>query len=223
LGEFHERLQKTGRGEKGEVLSGLAEKLEADVATALNDDLNAPRAVAALFDFVRAANRELDKPVAPTGTARAVAAFERVTGVLDVLPTARAADPAPMTRGVCCQGMFRGARGAVGCPSGQREQTVNLPRLALRRFESFPHHFVARGRSSVGRASAFQAEGHGFEPRRPLLVLRAAKARVAQSVERVLGKDEVTGSIPVASSGNEELVKKRALTKEYESNGKSQI
>src|SRR6058998_3390897 len=34
--------------------------------------------------------------------------------------------------------------GAVGCPSGQREQTVNLPRLALRRFESFPHHFVAR-------------------------------------------------------------------------------
>src|SRR5438445_2605823 len=66
-----------------------------------------------------------------------------------------------------------GGEGAVGCPSGQREQTVNLPRLALRRFESFPHHFVARGRSSVGRASAFQAEGRGFEPRRPLLVLRA--------------------------------------------------
>src|SRR6267154_2353424 len=125
--------------------------------------------------------------------------------------------PRAATRGVCRQGMFRGARGAVGCPSGQREQTVNLPRLALRRFESFPHHFVARGRSSVGRASAFQAEGHGFEPRRPLLV--RAKARVAQSVERVLGKDEVTGSIPVASSGNDELLKKRTLTKEFESNG----
>jgi len=55
----------------------------------LNDDLNAPRAVAALFDFVRAANRELDKPVAPTGTAGALAAFERVAGVLDVLPTPR--------------------------------------------------------------------------------------------------------------------------------------
>src|SRR2546430_12147077 len=82
-------------------------------------------------------------------------------------------------------------------PICQREQTVNLPRLALRRFESFPHHFVARGRSSVGRASAFQAEGHGFEPRRPLCT---KNARVAQSVERVLGKDEVTGSIPVASS-----------------------
>src|SRR5436309_1662791 len=47
--------------------------------------------------------------------------------------------------------------GAVGCPSGQREQTVNLPRLALRRFESFPHHFVARGAQaaeSQGRRDA---------------------------------------------------------------------
>lgn len=93
LGEFHERLKK-GRGEKGDVLSGLAEKLEADAATALNDDLNAPRAVAALFDFVRAVNRELDKPVPPPETARALAAFERVTGVLDVLPTGRTVDPA---------------------------------------------------------------------------------------------------------------------------------
>src|SRR5436309_8139698 len=124
--------------------------------------------------------------------------------------------PRAATRGVCCQRMFRGARGAVGCPSGQREQTVNLPRLALRRFESFPHHFVARGRSSVGRASAFQAEGHGFEPRRPLCT---KNARVAQSVERVLGKDEVTGSIPVASSGDGVLFRKRTLTKESMSNG----
>jgi len=95
LGEFHERLKRDGGRGKGDgEVAALAEKLEADVATALNDDLNAPRAVAALFDFVRAANRELDKPVAPTGTAGALAAFERVTGVLDVLPTARAADPA---------------------------------------------------------------------------------------------------------------------------------
>jgi len=95
LGEFHERLKRDGGRGKGDgEVAELAEKLEADVATALNDDLNAPRAVAALFDFVRAANRELDKPVAPTGTAGALAAFERVAGVLDVLPTARAADPA---------------------------------------------------------------------------------------------------------------------------------
>src|SRR6266550_2337644 len=94
LGEFHQRLQGAGSRELGAELEKLAGQLETDVATALNDDLNAPRAVAALFDFVRAANRELDKPVAPAGTARALAAFERVTAVLDVLPTTRAADPA---------------------------------------------------------------------------------------------------------------------------------
>ena len=63
-----------------------------------------------------------------------------------------------------------------------------------------PRRFFSRscGRSSVGRASAFQAEGRGFEPRRPLQA--ACIARVAQSVERVLGKDEVSGSIPLSSS-----------------------
>jgi hypothetical protein len=35
-------------------------------------------------------------------------------------------------------------------------------------------------------------------------------ARVAQSVERILGKDEVTGSIPVASLGEELAAKGRA-------------
>jgi hypothetical protein len=36
----------------------------------------------------------------------------------------------------------------------------------LRRFESFPAHLG--GNSSVGRASAFQAVGRGFESRFPL-------------------------------------------------------
>src|SRR5258705_11557532 len=94
LGEFHQRLKGARSRAPGAELDKLAEKLEADAATALNDDLNAPPAVAALFDFVRAANRELDKPVAPTGTASALAAFERVAGVLDVLPTAWGANPA---------------------------------------------------------------------------------------------------------------------------------
>ena len=54
---------------------------------------------------------------------------------------------------------------------------------------------AARGNSSVGRASAFQAEGRGFESRFPLF-----SAHVAQMVEHVLGKDEVTGSSPVMGS-----------------------
>ena len=64
------------------------------------------------------------------------------------------------------------------------------------------------GVAQLARASAFQAEGRGFESRFPLTEIGPVYfgndailiARVAQSVERVLGKDEVTGSIPVASS-----------------------
>ena len=57
---------------------------------------------------------------------------------------------------------------------------------------------VIRGSSSVGRARAFQARCRGFEPRLPLY--RSRFARVAQSVEHSLGKGEVIGSIPIASS-----------------------
>ncbi len=96
LGEFHERLRGARSREQGAELKRRAEQLESDVAAALNDDLNAPRAVAALFDFVRAANRELDRPQETGGAAAALGAFERVAGValLDILPTQRAVDPA---------------------------------------------------------------------------------------------------------------------------------
>jgi hypothetical protein len=55
----------------------------------------------------------------------------------------------------------------------------------------------------VARASAFQAEGRGFESRFPLHELNDANgssAHVAQSVEHILGKDEVTSSILVVGS-----------------------
>nr|AOE10081.1 hypothetical protein [uncultured bacterium] len=56
--------------------------------------------------------------------------------------------------------------------------TVN-PMFRLSRFESYhPHIYLKRknyriiisGSSSVGRASAFQAEGRGFESRLPLQI-----------------------------------------------------
>ena len=73
-----------------------------------------------------------------------------------------------------------------GFPSGQREQTVNLPakptevrtlppppslysggRL-LSGIEDGKSFYYISGSSSVARASAFQAEGRGFESRFPL-------------------------------------------------------
>ena len=53
------------------------------------------------------------------------------------------------------------------------------------------------GVTQLARVTAFQAVGRGFESRLPL-----KGAHVAQSVERILGKDEVTGSIPVVGSLN---------------------
>ena len=54
------------------------------------------------------------------------------------------------------------------------------------------------GVAQLVRASAFQAEGREFESRLPLVTMRLA--HVAQVVEHVLGKDEVTGSSPVVGS-----------------------
>ncbi len=65
--------------------------------------------------------------------------------------------------------------------------------INLRRFESCPPHDA--GVAQLARASAFQAEGRGFESRLPLNM-----AHVAQSVEHILGKDEVGGSSPLVGS-----------------------
>jgi hypothetical protein len=55
---------------------------------------------------------------------------------------------------------------------------------------------VLAGVTQLARVTAFQAVGRGFESRLPLYTA----ADVAQLVEHILGKDEVTGSIPVVSS-----------------------
>jgi hypothetical protein len=56
---------------------------------------------------------------------------------------------------------------------------------------------VLAGVAQLARASAFQAEGRGFESRLPLL---KGLAHVAQPVEHILGKDEVGGSSPPVGS-----------------------
>ncbi|MBA3853179.1 MAG: cysteine--tRNA ligase [Gemmatimonas sp.] len=85
IGDFAERLQSAKGGTRG--LEDAADRLETAVRTALFDDLNAPEAMAALFEFIRAANKELDAggtDVAALRRAREV--FRMVDGVLDLVP-----------------------------------------------------------------------------------------------------------------------------------------
>ena len=91
LAEFQGRLAEQRSGAGADTVSGLAEQVRVDVAAALNDDLNAPQAIAKLFDFVRAANRELDKGAG--GAASALAAITEIAGGLfDVFPTPKKSD-----------------------------------------------------------------------------------------------------------------------------------
>jgi cysteinyl-tRNA synthetase len=98
LAEFRDRVsrvaQERTRARDEGALGPLADGFARDFRLALDDDLNAPRACAALFEFVRAANRELDREPSAPGARRVEGALTDAMGVLAVLPTGRAADPA---------------------------------------------------------------------------------------------------------------------------------
>ena len=103
----------------------------------------------------------------------------------------------------------------VGYRSGQPGQTVNLLAYAYGGSNPPPTTVKSEGGGSrnfagvaqLARASAFQAEGRGFESRLPLCGDQAA-GRLdgpgrsdSSAVERFLGKEEVPGSIPGRSFG----------------------
>jgi cysteinyl-tRNA synthetase len=98
LGDFAARLEAAGgQADSGAVaagaeaeLAGAARLLREQFTAALDDDLNAPRAVAALFDFVTTGNRALDRGTRVAPEVRD--AFGWAAGVLDVLPTPKSAD-----------------------------------------------------------------------------------------------------------------------------------
>lgn len=96
LGEFRERVAGVaadgGRNDGGERAGAVAE-FEAAFREAMDDDLNVPQALDALFTFVRAGHRAMDQGAWSLQQAgAALAAFDGVMGVLDVLPSAAQAD-----------------------------------------------------------------------------------------------------------------------------------
>jgi len=94
IAEFRNRLAETSQVKSGQnALAQLAQQLSADMTEALNNDLNAPQAVAKLFEFVRAANRELDQ--GSGGSSAALAVLDAFAAqVLDIFPTPKKSDQA---------------------------------------------------------------------------------------------------------------------------------
>jgi cysteinyl-tRNA synthetase len=82
LGEFQNRLNKVNSESDSARLLHAAEQLNRDVAEALNDDLNAPRAVAAMFAFMNDGHAAMDAGERP-GVA-ALSAWKKAEGVLGV-------------------------------------------------------------------------------------------------------------------------------------------
>ncbi|MCE9600588.1 MAG: cysteine--tRNA ligase [Gemmatimonadetes bacterium] len=91
IGDFAERLKAATGGTRG--LEDAADRLENEVRAAIFDDLNAPNAMGALFEFIRAANKELDAGGSEAGAlSRAREVFAIVDGILDLQPERASAD-----------------------------------------------------------------------------------------------------------------------------------
>jgi cysteinyl-tRNA synthetase len=82
LGEFQGRLLASRADSDSPRFVEAAKQLTRQMSEALDDDLNAPRAVAAMFTFVNEGNAALDAGERP-GPA-AIAAWEKAEGVLGV-------------------------------------------------------------------------------------------------------------------------------------------
>jgi cysteinyl-tRNA synthetase len=82
LGEFQHRLLAAAGPQDGAPFVEAADRLDRELTEALDDDLNAPRAAAALFSFASAGNAALDAGHA--AGPRALSAWRRAEGVLGV-------------------------------------------------------------------------------------------------------------------------------------------
>ncbi len=136
LGEFDARLRKAGGpadgrtggradGRTGGPAEGWQEwsrRLELSVREALDEDLNAPKAVAALFDAVRDGNRLLDEGELPGQAGMGV--WNKLIGVLDVLPGGEAARvlSVTLTDSIVLSDKTRADSLSSAAPEGRDEQ-----------------------------------------------------------------------------------------------------
>ena len=118
LGEFRDRMARAAMGPEAEdaAFTELAAAFQRDFSAALDDDLNAPRALAALFGLVRDGNRLLDEGKHPGP--RAMGALALSDAALDVLPERSA-----VVGGIAGPADLRGGAGATA-PAGELAETA---------------------------------------------------------------------------------------------------
>jgi hypothetical protein len=116
---------------------------------------------------------------------------------------------AEWTKAADCKSAGASLRRFESCPPHHSRYTIQDAGCTMRDRNYYSNHascimhhvsfFGCAGVAQLARASAFQAEGRGFESRLPL---KNQGAHVAQSVEHILGKDEVSGSSPLVGSND---------------------
>jgi cysteinyl-tRNA synthetase len=95
VGDFADRLNSEETLSLGGTpeLAAVAGEAVVNAEAALFDDLNGPEALAALFDFIRKANAELDRRGGDeSAVLRARVAFAHINSVLDIVPEREAVD-----------------------------------------------------------------------------------------------------------------------------------
>lgn len=101
LGEFSARVAAASDG-VSDAFDAVAAQLDTNFGSAMDDDLNTPRALAALFDAAREGNRLLDAGEAPGPSF--TAAWTQAADVLQVLPSRSGASMVDMAMAAAGRG-----------------------------------------------------------------------------------------------------------------------
>ena len=152
LGEFQNRLLQARSAADSARFLGAAEQLSKDLGEALDDDLNAPRAVAAMFAYMNEGNAALDAGDRP-GPA-AISAWERAEGVLGVASKVVAMKVKAGGESTASSELSENP------PSNSREAENWAREWATRR----ARHKAARNYAEADRIRALLGE-HGFQVR----------------------------------------------------------
>jgi cysteinyl-tRNA synthetase len=148
--EFADRLDSPATQGATPAMTTLADDLELQVRNALFDDLNAPQALAAVFDFLRAANADLDRrgrDVSGLERARQSVAF--IESSLGIVPEGR---PVSIV-GVATKGVADRVEVAVA-PDGAADEAALRPWVE----ERLLARTAARARRDFAAADAIRNE-----------------------------------------------------------------